>query len=35
MATSQLANDINTKYLGITKDATMAVELSTAQFQVC
>ena len=27
--------DINTKYLGITKDATMAVELSTTQFQVC
>ena len=26
--------DINTKYLGITKDATMAVELSTTQFQV-
>ena len=25
--------DINTKYLGITKDATMAVELSTTQFQ--
>ena len=24
--------DINTKYLGITKDATMAVELSTTQF---
>ena len=27
--------DIDTKYLGITKDATMAVELSTTQFQVC
>ena len=27
--------DISTKYLGITKDATMAVELSTTQFQVC
>ena len=27
--------DINTKYLGITKDATMAVELSTTQFWVC
>ena len=27
--------DINTKYLGVTKDATMAVELSTTQFQVC
>ena len=27
--------DVNTKYLGITKDATMAVELSTAQLQVC
>ena len=24
--------DINTKYLGITKDATMALELSTTQF---
>ena len=24
--------DIDTKYLGITKDATMAVELSTSQF---
>ena len=24
--------DINTKYLGITKDVTMAVELSTTQF---
>ena len=24
--------DINTKHLGITKDATMAVELSTTQF---
>ena len=27
--------DINTKYLGITKDETMAAELSTTQFQVC
>ena len=27
--------DIDTKYLGITKDATMSVELSTTQFQVC
>ena len=27
--------DIDTKYLGITKNATMAVELSTTQFQVC
>ena len=27
--------DINTKYLGITKDETMAVELSSTQFQVC
>ena len=27
--------DINTKYLGITKDETMAVELSPTQFQVC
>ena len=27
--------DINTKYLGITKDATMAVDLSTTQLQVC
>ena len=27
--------DINTKVLGITKDATMAVELSATQFQVC
>ena len=27
--------DINTKYLGITKDETMAVELSITQFQVC
>ena len=24
--------DINTKYLGITKDETMVVELSTTQF---
>ena len=27
--------DIDTKYLGVIKDATMAVELSTTQFQVC
>ena len=27
--------DIDTKYLGVTKDATMAVELSTTQFWVC
>ena len=27
--------DINTKYLGITKDTTMSVELSTTQFWVC
>ena len=27
--------DVNTKYLGITKDATMAVELSTTQFEAC
>ena len=27
--------DINTKYLGITKYTTMAVELSTTQFRVC
>ena len=27
--------DITTKYLGVTKDATMAVELSTTQFQAC
>ena len=27
--------DIDTKYLGATKDATMAVELSTTQFQAC
>ena len=27
--------DVDTKYLGVTKDATMAVELSTTQFQVC
>ena len=27
--------DVDTKYLGITKDATMAVELSTTQFWVC
>ena len=27
--------DVNTKYLGVTKDATMAVELSITQFQAC
>ena len=27
--------DMNTKYFGVTKDVTMAVELSTAQFQAC
>ena len=27
--------DITTKYLGITKDKTMAVELSSNQFHVC
>ena len=27
--------DVDTKYLGVTKDATMAVELSTSQFQAC
>ena len=27
--------DVTTKYLGITKDETMAVELSTNQFHVC
>ena len=27
--------DINTRYFGLTKDATMGVELSTAQFQTC
>ena len=27
--------DINIKYLGVTKDETMAVELSITQFQVC
>ena len=27
--------DINTRYFGVTKDATMGVELSTTQFQVC
>ena len=27
--------DVTTKYLGVTKDATMAVELSATQFQVC
>ena len=27
--------DVDTKYLGVTKDATMAVELFTTQFQAC
>ena len=27
--------DVHTKYFGVTKDATMAVELSTSQFQAC
>ena len=27
--------DMNTQYLGVTKDATMGVELSTTQFQTC
>ena len=27
--------DVTTKYLGITKDGTMAVELSSTQFHVC
>ena len=27
--------DVNTKYFGITKDVTMAVELFTTQFQAC
>ena len=27
--------DKNTRYLGVTKDATMGVELSTTQFQIC
>ena len=27
--------DIDTKYLGVTKDAIIAVELSTTQFQAC
>ena len=27
--------DINTRYFGITKDATMGLELSTTQFQTC
>ena len=27
--------DINTRYFGVTKDATMAMELSVAQFQTC
>ena len=27
--------DMNTKYLGVTKDATMGVDLSTTQFQAC
>ena len=27
--------DVDTKYFGVTKDGTMAVELSTTQFQAC
>ena len=27
--------DVHTKYFGVTKDATIAVELSTTQFQAC
>ena len=27
--------DMNTKYLGVSKDVTMGVELSTTQFQTC
>ena len=27
--------DMNTKYIGVTKDVTMGVELSTTQFQTC
>ena len=27
--------DVDTKYLGVTKDATMAVGFSTTQFQAC
>ena len=27
--------DVHTKYFGVTKDTTMAVELSTTQFQAC
>ena len=27
--------DINTRYFGVTKDATMGLELSTMQFQTC
>ena len=27
--------DINTRYLGVTKDVTMGVELSPTQFQIC
>ena len=27
--------EINTRYLGVTKDATMGIELSTTQFQTC
>ena len=27
--------DINTRYFGVTKDATMGLELSTMQFEVC
>ena len=27
--------DINTRYFGVTKDATMGLELSSTQFEVC
>ena len=27
--------DVHTQYFGVTKDATMAVELFTTHFQVC
>ena len=27
--------DVNTRYFGVTKDATMGLELSTTQFEVC
>ena len=27
--------DINTKYFGVTKDATMGLELSSTQFEIC